>query len=86
MPPRIPWMISSPMRRKKTPAMAVSLSLELEGKEGQQRAGPRYGPPLHMGCSPSRNMFFTSPGDRVESGLLVPFPRLPIIHQYLLHS
>lgn len=45
MPPRIPWMISSPTRRKKTPAMAVSLPLELEGEGGQQRAGPSCGLP-----------------------------------------
>lgn len=36
MPPRIPWMTYSPMRKKKTQAMAVSLSLEWEGGEGQQ--------------------------------------------------
>ena len=34
MPPRIPWMTSSPTRRKRTPAMAVSLPLELEGEVG----------------------------------------------------
>lgn len=33
------------MRRKKTPAMAVSLPLELEGEGGQQRAGPSCGLP-----------------------------------------
>lgn len=38
-------MTSSPTRRKKTPAMAVSLPLELEGEEGQQEAGPSCGPP-----------------------------------------
>lgn len=45
MPPRIPWMIFSPMRRKKTLATAVSLCLELEGEEGQQGAGSRRGLP-----------------------------------------
>lgn len=45
MPPRIPWMISSPMRRRKTPAMAVSLPLGLEGEMVQQGAGPNGGPP-----------------------------------------
>lgn len=44
MPARIPWMTSSLMKRKKTPAMAVSLSLELEGEEGQQEAGPSSAP------------------------------------------
>ena len=34
MAPRIPWMTSSPMKRKRTPAMAVSLPLELEGELG----------------------------------------------------
>ena len=34
MPPRIPWMTSSEMKRKRTPAMAVSWPPELEGEEG----------------------------------------------------
>lgn len=59
MPPRIPWMTFSPMRKKKTQAMAVSLSLEWEGEEGQQEPGqlcPLPQPP-DKGCSPSRNRF-----------------------------
>lgn len=39
MPPRIPWMTFSPMRKRKTQAMAVSLSLEWEDEEGQQEPG-----------------------------------------------
>lgn len=45
MPPRIPWMTSFLTRRKRTPAMAVSLPLEWEGAKGQQEAGPSCGPP-----------------------------------------
>lgn len=37
-------MTSSLTKRKKTPAMAVSLSLELEGEEGQQDVGPNSVP------------------------------------------
>lgn len=38
MSPRIPWMTSSPARRRKIPAMAVSLPMGLEGDKGQPEA------------------------------------------------
>lgn len=86
MPPRIPWMIFSPMRRKKIPAMAVSLPLELEGKEGQQRAGPSCGLPCiqdahHPEIGSSLPLEIGQ-----ELGYCSHFLSLPIIHQYLLHS
>lgn len=82
MPPRIPWMTSSPMRRKRTPAMAVSLPLELEGEGGASGGWSQLWPTLNTGCSPPRNRFSTSSGDGPGTSTLISSASPLFINMY----
>lgn len=90
MPPRIPWMTSSPTRRKKTKAMAVSLSLEWEGGGGSRslvQLFPSPSPSIQGAHRPEISSLLPLEMARdLASTLIFSTSPLFLIHQHLLHT